>query len=137
MIFLITESPMKMTFRTFKVKTRSLQGKRLALINISSPSSQNGMIYSDKPKKATRKNKGGKSQYDRCLKDLDVLQKGTVFLTHWVFLKSKPRPSTLIKAWNRRAGIMTYANTSEIDFIIPIIHGVQVNKSLFGPLFGK
>ena len=32
---------------------------------------------------------------------------------------------------------MTYANTSEIDFIIPIIHGVQVNKSLFGPLFGK
>ena len=88
-------------------------------------------------KKATRKGKGGESQYDRCLKDLDVLQKGTVFLTHWVSLKSKLRPSTLIKAWNRGAGIMTRANTGGIDFIIPIMRGVQVDKSLFGPLFGK
>ena len=88
-------------------------------------------------KKATRKGKGGESQYDRCLKDLDVLQKGTVFLTHWVSLKSKLRPSTLIKAWNRGAGIITRANTGGIDFIIPIMREGQVDKSLFGPLFGK
>ena len=76
----------------------------------------------------------GLSGYDEALKDLNVLKNGTVFVTHFLAITSKLRPSTLVKAWNRGVGIMTKANTEGIDFVIPVMLDRECKG--FGPMYG-
>jgi hypothetical protein len=76
----------------------------------------------------------GLSGYDEALEDLNVLKNGTVFVTHFVAITTKLRPSILVKAWNRGAGIMTKANTEGIDFVIPVMLDRECEG--FGPLYG-
>lgn len=90
-------------------------------------------------KKATKTSTKSASAYERSLRDLDVLhKKGHVFITHWVTIRTELRPSILIKAWNRGAGIVTKANTEGIDFVIPVmLSETNPDNNCFGPLFGR
>jgi hypothetical protein len=82
-------------------------------------------------KRATKTGADGVSAYGRCLRDLNVLKRSKVFLTHWVSINTKLRPSILLKAWNRGAGIITKANTEDIDLVIPVMLKPNSNNNLF------
>jgi len=87
-------------------------------------------------KRATKTGADGVSAYGRCLRDINVLEGGKVFLTHWISIDTKLRPSILLKAWNRGAGIITKANTEGIDLVIPVMLKPDSDNNSFGPLFG-
>ena len=54
-------------------------------------------------------------------------------------MQAKIAPSTLIKAFNRGAALMTKSNTEGVDFIIPVILPCADKNILskLGPLFGE
>ena len=63
---------------------------------------------------------------------------GRVFFNHFITLECPPRPSTLLKAFNRGAAFMTEENTKGVDFIIPVIlSNDDTLLSKLGPLFGE
>ena len=66
-----------------------------------------------------------------------ILEEGYVFFNHFIWAETTIRPSTLVKAWNRCAAIMTKVGAVGIDSIIPVIIPNRLIKgSELGPMFG-
>ena len=70
---------------------------------------------------------------------IDRFLKGRLFFNHFISMQATIAPSTLIKAFNRGAALMTKSNTEGVDFIIPVILP-SADKNILsklGPLFGE
>ena len=68
---------------------------------------------------------------------LQTLFQGSVFFNHFVWVETTIRPSTLVKAWNRCAAIMTKVGAIGVDFTIPVIlAGKSTVENELGPMFG-
>jgi hypothetical protein len=64
---------------------------------------------------------------------------GKVFFNYFIAVTTKLRPSTLLKAWNRGAAIISESQTEGIDFVIPVVVKNAAKKVMasFGRLFGE
>jgi hypothetical protein len=100
----------------------------------------------DPPRRSRRLQKQGTARQntqkattlETAQENVKKLANGFVFFNHFICLKTKLRPSILLKAWNRGAAIMTKAQTHGIDFVIPILmKNPDGFEKKLGPLFGE
>ena len=67
---------------------------------------------------------------------LKGLLHGQVFFNHFIRTETILRPSLLLKAWNRGAGIMTRNGATGVDFVIPVVMRGKLRGDL-GPFIGS
>jgi hypothetical protein len=67
---------------------------------------------------------------------LKGLLHGQVFFNHFIRTETVLRPSLLMKAWNRGAGVMTRTGATGVDFVIPVVMSGKFKDDEFGPFIG-